>query len=97
MCLTLYLSVHTSSLVNVHHFSDSRSLDFVILSILDPPTGSSDLSCVMESLWNSRVGLFMYPNIDFGVGHLRALDLDLDLDGRRASGPAGFPLSRLPG
>ena len=66
MCPTVYPSVHTSSLANVHLSSDSGSLVFVILSILDPLRGSSHLTCVMESLWNSKVGLFTCPNMILG-------------------------------
>ena len=92
VCPTVYPSVHTSSLANVHHYHSELLVGFKISGFCDTinPRSSCGLLLVIllfpchgdpEALdqqdWPFYMSKPSVDDTDFEVGHLRALDLGL--------------------
>ena len=71
----------------ITHWSSMRPLAFATLSILEPyrtPPGypvvalcHGDPAALEQQDWTFHVSQPFFSDIDFGVGHLRAVNLDL--------------------
>ena len=108
MCPTIYPSVFTSLLANVHcneslfWFEDCGLCDTISIGsslglfsyfVLAKCQGNSEI--LKKKAWPIHVSESLTDDVDLEIGHLRARDLGLG--SMRPSYPTGFPLSTLSG